>query len=79
MNDRVRPIHWLYLTLCLFFQVTAIILGKTAALRMGTPTLGAFLTNPRRVFFLERVTFLNIVGASVILSGLYVVVREDVV
>ena len=121
MNDRVRPIHWLYLTLCLFFQVTAVILGKTAALRMGTPTVAAFLTNPwylgglvclvlqaffwqlvlrgvrffvaylvtslnyllilaaSRVFFLERVTFLNIVGASVILAGVYVVVREDVV
>ena len=119
MNDRVRPIHWLYLALSLSCQLTAVVLGKAAALRLGTPTLGAFLTNPwylgglvclvlqavfwqlvlrdlrlfvaylvtslniflvlavSRVLFLERVTVLNIVGASVIVVGVHLVIRED--
>lgn len=46
MNDRVTPAHWLCLVLSLLCQVTAVILGKTAALHMGKPTLGAFLGNP---------------------------------
>lgn len=45
MNEPIRPVYWILLGLCLVFQVTAVILGKTAALRMGTPTLVAFLTN----------------------------------
>jgi multidrug transporter EmrE-like cation transporter len=45
VKESVRPIHWILLALSLFFQVTAVILGKTAALRMGTPTPVAFLTN----------------------------------
>jgi hypothetical protein len=45
MNDRVRPVFWLFLILPLLCQVTAVVLGKIAALRMGAPTLSAFLTN----------------------------------
>jgi undecaprenyl phosphate-alpha-L-ara4N flippase subunit ArnE len=45
VNQSVRPIHWILLVLSLLFQVTAVILGKTAALRIGTPTPVAFLTN----------------------------------
>ena len=41
----VRPIHWLLLSLSLLFQTFAVVLGKTAALRMGTPTVTAFVTN----------------------------------
>jgi undecaprenyl phosphate-alpha-L-ara4N flippase subunit ArnE len=105
--------------LSLLCQVTAVILGKMAALRMGTPALSAFLTSPwylgsmaclllqaffwqlvlrrirlfvaylftslnyllvlaaSRIFFLERVTLLNIIGAVVVIAGVYLVVRED--
>jgi drug/metabolite transporter (DMT)-like permease len=45
-SDRARPLHWMLLFLSLAFQVTAVILGKTAALRMGAPAPAAFLTNP---------------------------------
>jgi len=118
-RERVDPIFWLFLFLSLFCQVTAVILGKVAALRMGSPTLGAFLTNSwylgtvaclmlqavcwqivlrgirlfvaylftslnyllvlaaSRIFFLERVTLLNVAGAAVIVAGVYIVVRED--
>jgi len=44
--DTPRPVHWLYLLLCVVFQITAVAFGKTAALRMETPTFGAFLTSP---------------------------------
>ena len=46
MSDRIRPVHALYLTLSLLLQVMAVTLGKTAALRMQTTTIAAFLTNP---------------------------------
>jgi drug/metabolite transporter (DMT)-like permease len=119
MRDRVRPVSLLFLVLSLFFQATAVVLGKTAALRMGSPTLAAFLSSPwylgglaclilqtffwqlvlrevrlfvaylvttlnyflvlaaSRVLFLERVTSLNVLGAAVIATGVYLVVRED--
>lgn len=118
-NDRVHPVLWLFLTLSLVCQVSAVILGKIAALRMGRPSFGAFLENPwylgtlvclilqaffwqlvlrgvrlfvaylftslnyllilaaSRIFFLERVTPLNLIGAAVIVIGVYIVVRED--
>jgi undecaprenyl phosphate-alpha-L-ara4N flippase subunit ArnE len=44
-HGAVRPIHWLLLALSLLFQTSAVILGKTAALAMGKPTVTAFLTN----------------------------------
>jgi drug/metabolite transporter (DMT)-like permease len=119
MKNRVRPVSFLFLVLSLFLQASAVVLGKTAALRMGSPTLGAFITNPwylgglaclilqaffwqlvlrevrlfvaylvtslnyflvlaaSRVFFLERVTVQNIIGAAVIVAGVYLVVREE--
>ncbi|HXA16311.1 MAG TPA: hypothetical protein VN380_04930 [Thermoanaerobaculia bacterium] len=119
MIDRVHPVSFLYLVLSLCLQATAIVLGKTAALRMGSPTFSAFLSNPwylgglaclilqaffwqlvlrevrlfvaylvtsmnyflvlaaSRVFFLERVTSVNVIGAAVIVAGVYLVVRED--
>jgi len=119
MIDRVRPVSLLFLALSLCFQTTAIVLGKTAALRMGSPTPAAFFSSPwylgglaclvlqaffwqlvlrevrlfvaylvtslnyflvlaaSRVFFLERVTSFNVVGAAVIVAGVYLVVRED--
>jgi drug/metabolite transporter (DMT)-like permease len=119
MKERVRPVYYLYLGLSLLCQATAIVLGKTAALRLGEPTPGAFLTSPwylgglvclalqalfwqlvlrgvrlfvaylvtslntflvlaaSRFFFLERVTTLNVVGATLIVAGVYLVVRED--
>jgi drug/metabolite transporter (DMT)-like permease len=46
MRDRILPASWLFLSLSLLFQATAGVLGKAAALRMGKPTLIAFLTNP---------------------------------
>jgi multidrug transporter EmrE-like cation transporter len=30
-----------------------------------------------RIFFLERVTFANVIGAAVMIAGVYLVVRED--
>ena len=119
MTARVPAVYWLCLILCLFCQAMAVVLGKIAALRMATPTPGAFLSNPwylaglaslvlqavfwqvvlrgirlyvaylftslnyflvlaaSRVFFLERVSSLNVIGATVIVAGVYLVVRED--
>lgn len=119
MKDRVRPISLLFLALSLCFQASAVVLGKTAALRMGSPSFSAFLNSPwylgglaclvlqafcwqlvlrevrlfvaylvtslnyflvlaaSRVFFLERVTSVNVIGAMVIVAGVYLVVRED--
>jgi drug/metabolite transporter (DMT)-like permease len=119
MNERARPASLFFLFLSLFFQAAAIVLGKTAALRMGSPSLGAFLSNPwylgglaclilqaffwqlvlrkirlfvaylvtsmnyflvlaaSRVFFLEKITGMNVIGAAVIVAGVYLVVRED--
>jgi len=116
---RVRPVIWLFLILSLLCQVAAVIFGKIAALRMGSPTPGAFLTNwwylgslaclsmqaicwqivlrgirlfvvylftslnyllvlaASRILFLERVTIANIIGAAVVVTGVYIVVRED--
>jgi drug/metabolite transporter (DMT)-like permease len=118
-NEPVRPVLWLFLTLCLLCQVAAVVLGKIAALRMGHPTFAAFLSSPwylgtlvclmlqaffwqlvlrgvrlfvaylftslnyllilaaSRIVFLERVTPLNLIGAAVIVIGVYIVVRED--
>jgi len=118
-NERVRPVLWLFLTLSLVCQASAVILGKVAALRMGHPTVAAFIESPwylgtliclmlqaffwqlvlrgvrlfvaylftslnyllilaaSRIVFLERVTPLNLIGAVVIVTGVYVVVRED--
>jgi drug/metabolite transporter (DMT)-like permease len=44
--QRIRAAAFVFLGLSLVFQATSIVLGKTAALRMGKPTLTAFLTNP---------------------------------
>ncbi len=119
MNNRVRPSYLIFLALSLFFQTAAVVLGKTAALRMGNPTPGAFLSSPwylgglsclifqtffwqlvlrevrlfvaylvtslnyflvltaSRLLFHERVTNLNVLGATVIVAGVYLVVRED--
>lgn len=119
MSERVSPAHWLCLVLSLLCQVTAVVLGKTAALRMARPSLAAFLTSPwylgglfclvlqaffwqlvlrgvrlfvaylvtslsyllvlaaSRIVFLERMTVLKLVGAAVIVAGVYLVVRED--
>jgi drug/metabolite transporter (DMT)-like permease len=119
MSERVRPVYWLYLILSLLCQATASVLGKTAALRLGDPTLVAFLSNPwylgglsclvlqaffwqlvlrevrlmvaylvtslnyflvlaaSRVFFQERVSVSNVIGAAIIVVGVYLVVRED--
>jgi len=119
MRDTLHPIRWLFLVLSLVCQASAMVLGKYAALRMGTPTAAAFLTNPfylaglgclalqaffwqlvvrgfrlfvaylftslnyllvlgaSRVLFLEHVTTANVVGAAVIIAGVYLVVRED--
>jgi len=119
MNEKVRPVSLLFLVLSLCFQAIAIVLGKTAALRMGNPSLSAFLSSPwylagltclvfqaffwqlvlrevrlfiaylatsmnyfivlaaARIFFLERVTIVNVIGATVIVAGVYLVVRED--
>ena len=119
MNEKVRPISLLFLVLSLCFQATAIVFGKTAALRMGSPSLSAFLSSPwylgglaclvlqaffwqlvlreirlfvaylansmnyflvlaaSRVFFLERITSANVIGAAVIVAGVYLVIRED--
>lgn len=46
MNHGIRATSLLFLSLSLAFQATSVVLGKTAALRMGKPTLTAFLTNP---------------------------------
>jgi drug/metabolite transporter (DMT)-like permease len=46
IKQRVHAVSWLFLGLSLFCQAVAVVLGKTAALRMGRPTLGAFLGNP---------------------------------
>jgi len=119
MLDRSHPARWIFLVLSLLCQTAAIVLGKYAALRMGAPTPGAFLTNPfylaglgslalqavfwqivvrgfrlfvaylftsltyllvlgaSRVLFLEHVTAANVIGAAVIIAGVYLVVRED--
>jgi drug/metabolite transporter (DMT)-like permease len=45
-SERVSPVHWLFLALSLSCQLLAVILGKVAALRMGAPSVTAFLTNP---------------------------------
>lgn len=119
MNNKIHPSSLLFLALSLFFQTAAVVFGKTAALRMGSPTPGAFLSSPwylgglaclilqaffwqlvlrevrlfvaylvtslnyflvltaSRVLFHERVTNLNVLGATVIIAGVYLVVRED--
>jgi drug/metabolite transporter (DMT)-like permease len=119
MTGRVPALYWLCLLLSQLCQAVAAVLGKTAALRMGTPTPGAFLSSPwylgglaclvlqallwqivlrrirlyvaylatslnyllvlaaSRVFFLERVTLLNAIGAAIMVAGVYLVVRED--
>ncbi len=119
MKNRVRRACFLFLFLSLIFQATAVVLGKMAALHMGSPTFTAFLRSPwylsglaclffqaffwqlalrevrlfvaylftslnyfvvlaaSRVFFLERVTSLNVIGAPVIVGGVYLVIRED--
>ncbi|MEA2342514.1 MAG: hypothetical protein QOF63_683 [Thermoanaerobaculia bacterium] len=46
MPQRIRAVSLLFLGLSLAFQATSVVLGKTAALRMGKPALAAFLTNP---------------------------------
>jgi multidrug transporter EmrE-like cation transporter len=46
MSSRVSPEHWLYLALSVLCQVTAVVLGKTAALHMEVPSPVSFLTNP---------------------------------
>jgi drug/metabolite transporter (DMT)-like permease len=118
-EPRIDRVLWLFLMLSLFCQVAAIIFGKMAALRMGAPSAGAFLTSRwylsavaclilqaffwqfvlrgirlfvaylftslnyllvlavSRIIFLERVTLTNVVGAAVVIAGVYVVVRED--
>ncbi len=45
MKSRI-PASWLFLGLSLLLQTVVAILGKTAALLMGRPSLGAFLTSP---------------------------------
>jgi drug/metabolite transporter (DMT)-like permease len=119
MSDRVRFITWLFLILSLLFQVTAIILGKSAALHMGSLNFSAFMRNPwylsslvflvlqafvwqlvlrevrlfvaylctsssyflvlaaSRFLFQERVTIWHVIGATVMVAGVYLVVRED--
>jgi drug/metabolite transporter (DMT)-like permease len=119
MTERLRPISIVFIVLSLSCQAVAVVLGKTAALRIGAPTPGAFLTSPwylgglaclvlqallwqlvlrevrlfvaylvtslnyflvlaaSRIFFLESVTTANVVGAAVIVAGVYLVVRED--
>lgn len=119
MKQAVRPISLLFLGLFLILQTMAVVLGKVAALRMGKPSLSAFLSNPwylgtlaclvlqaffwqivlrevrlfvaylvtslnyflvlmaSHILFLERVTRLNVIGAAVIVVGVYLVVRED--
>jgi drug/metabolite transporter (DMT)-like permease len=119
MNSRPRPISFLFLTLSLSCQGAAVIFGKTAALRMASPTIRAFVTNPwylgglaclvlqaffwqlvlrevrlfvaylvtslnyfvmlaaSRFLFLEHVTMPNVLGAGIIVAGVYFVVRED--
>ena len=119
MDERDRLSIWFFLIAALLFQAAATVLGKMAALRMGVPTLGAFLRSgwylgelgclilqaffwqfalrrvrlfvaylfmslnyllvlaASRIFFLEHVTSLNIIGAAVVTSGVYLVVRED--
>jgi drug/metabolite transporter (DMT)-like permease len=46
MSERARPAAFLFLILSLLLQVSAIVLGKTAALHMGAPGIQAFLSNP---------------------------------
>src|SRR5438309_7243255 len=46
MSERARPAAFLFLILSLLLQVSAIVLGKIAALHMAIPGLQAFLTNP---------------------------------
>ncbi len=119
MSDRAGPVAFLFLLLSLLFQASAMVLGKTAALRMETPSLSAFLGSPwylaslaclalqalvwqlvlrelrlfvaylftslnyfmvlaaSWVFFRERVSSLNVIGAAVIVAGVYLVLRED--
>jgi drug/metabolite transporter (DMT)-like permease len=119
MSSKIRPVYFLFLFLSLFSQATAVVLGKTAALRMGSPTPIAFLSNPwylgglaclilqaffwqlvlreirlfvaylatslnyfvvlaaSRIVFMERVTISNVLGAAVIVAGVYLIVRED--
>jgi drug/metabolite transporter (DMT)-like permease len=119
MTERIRPVYHLYLAVSLLCQATAVVLGKTAALRLGDPTPSAFLSNPWylggllflvlqalfwqlvlrgvRLFvaylvtslntflvlaashflYREPVTILNVVGAALIVAGVYLVVRED--
>jgi drug/metabolite transporter (DMT)-like permease len=119
MSERIRPVSIVFIFFSLVFQGAAVVLGKTAALRMESQTAAAFLSNiwylgavscllfqaffwqlvlrevrlfvaylftslnyfvvlgASRLFFHERVTGFNIVGAAVIVAGVYVVVRED--
>ena len=46
MSERAAPLYWLCLVLSLLCQVSATVLGKMAAQRMGAPTVAAFATNP---------------------------------
>lgn len=46
MSERVPAVYWLYLLLSLLCQATAVVLGKTAALHLGNPTVSAFLSSP---------------------------------
>jgi drug/metabolite transporter (DMT)-like permease len=45
MSESIRPIDWLLLALSLLCQTAAVILAKSAALRMDAPTPMAFATN----------------------------------
>jgi drug/metabolite transporter (DMT)-like permease len=46
MSSRIHPVYFIFLFLSLLSQGTAVVLGKAAAVRMGTPTASAFLSNP---------------------------------
>lgn len=45
-KEPLHPISLLYIFLSLSFHAAGAVLGKTAALRMGNPTLSAFLGSP---------------------------------
>jgi multidrug transporter EmrE-like cation transporter len=42
----VKPHQWVFLGLSLVFQVSAVVLGKTAAVRLETRSVAAFLMSP---------------------------------
>ena len=46
MSEKVRAVSLFFLGMSVSFQAVAAVLGKTAAMRMGTPTISAFLTSP---------------------------------